>query len=217
MNGILKKSITSSSISFSICSCSLLLINPFLFLKSSLLCWSDWLSFCVSDSSVFRRCISSMNFCTSPRSLCLSDKSICFSSSKAYICCFCIRNTPRTSAVPPCPVWKNPDIFWYLPHLPGLFPVLWIIWKRNLINRHILRIMLYQLTWQHIIISISEINPVGRLLIQFIRIPVNLWLCNQKVINSLDGAAINLISINQLLNPIFQLYTLSVLNKTPCS
>ena len=54
---------------------------------------------------------------------------------------------------------------------------------------------------------------MGRLLIQFIRIPVNLWLCNQKVINSLDGAAINLISINQLLNPIFQLYTLSVLNK----
>ena len=99
------------------------------------------------------------------------------------------------------------------PTFQDFFPVLWIIWEGNLVNRQILRIMLYQLTWQHIIISISEINPVSRLLIQFIRISVNLWLCNQKVINSLDGAAVNLISINQLLNPVFQLYTLSVLNK----
>lgn len=82
------------------------------------------------------------------------------------------------------------------PTFQDFSPVLWIIREGNIINRHILQIMLYQLTCQHIIISIFEINPVGRLPIQFIRIPVNLWLCNQKVINSLDSATVNLIPIN---------------------
>lgn len=128
-----------------------------------------------------------------------------------------IRNTPRTSAVPPYPVWKNPDTFWYFLHLPGLFPVLRIIWEGDLIDSQILRIMLYQLICQYIIISIFEIDPVGWLLIQLIRIPVNLWLRNQEIINSLDGAAVDLIPVNQLLNPVFQLHTSGILDKTPCS
>ena len=73
--------------------------------------------------------------------------------------------------------------------------------------------MLYQLICQYIIISIFEIDPVGWLLIQLISIPVNLWLRNQEIIDSLDGAAVDLIPVNQLLNPVFQLHTSGILDK----
>ena len=82
---------------------------------------------------------------------------------------------------------------------------------RNLVQSQILRIMLNHHVFNRIIVSVAEVYPMGRHVVEIIKTSVSLRLYDQQGIYSLDSPDLLQLAVQVILNGPFQAAAIQIL------